>query len=139
MIGGSSVNWALFPSKKAEELLGFSPIFPPIYVWQSYKQKKNLQLPQSSSHLLEKLENWVFPKGRWQKSHFMDFNDALQLLNSKHVAYLLLVCNDLKWTLSNYHHWMQFLRSLIDFIQFSLLFFTRMFEIEGTHVSHVQD
>jgi hypothetical protein len=33
-----------------------------------------------------------------------------------------------------------FLRPLIDFIQFSLLFFfNRMFEIEGTHVSHVQD
>lgn len=60
---GSSVNWALFPSKKAEELLGFSPIFPPICLTK-LQRRKNLQLPQSVLIYWKNLKNWVFPNGR---------------------------------------------------------------------------
>jgi len=132
---------------------GLVHISPNIYLTK-LQRRKNLQLPQSVLSFAG--ETWKLgvsrhgfhhkhwyqweddknPTSWWMK---MYYNDALQLstLSMLHTFYW---CNDLLHTTFKLPPLNAFLGSLIDFIQFSSnLFFNRMFEIEGAHVSNVQD
>lgn len=152
--GGSSVKWALFPSKKAEELLGFSLYFPQ-HVWQSYKEERIYNSPIQFSFTWETWKLGVSSHGFHHKHcqcQREDDRNPTSMMNENVLQWCITIaqpwaccipCAGVSWSEMNTFKLPPlnaFLRPLIDFIQFSLFFFfNRMFEIEGTHVSHVQD
>lgn len=100
---------------------GLVHISPNIYLTK-LQRRKNLQLPNQFSHLLEKLESWVFPamvsiinigtKGKMTKILLHDEWKCITMMHYNCQPWaccipftgVMICCIPL----SNYHHWMHF-------------------------------